>query len=131
MIEAVNMYMQQDSEYLKEVNAFCRKLDAAKARQNSKRKSVFEWMNIPEWQDFKLAVAKDKPLIDSVAEVTGVEPTINCLGIGWRTNPFVQFKPRGLQKMDRTIEDSIGRNNFFARRDWHQSAYRPEQSRKT
>ena len=30
-------------------------------------------MNISEWQDFKIAVAKDTHLIDSVAKVTGVE----------------------------------------------------------
>ena len=30
-------------------------------------------MNISEWQDFKIAVAKDKKLIDSVQNLTGVE----------------------------------------------------------
>lgn len=74
MIEAVNLYMQQDAEYLSEVNAFVESNDTKKAKL--KAKSVFEWMNIPEWQDFKLAVAKDKPLIDSVATVTGVEPRL-------------------------------------------------------
>jgi len=74
MIEAVDMYMQQDQEYFKEVNAFTESNDTKQTKL--KAKSVFEWMNIPEWQDFKLAVAKDKPLIDSVAEVTGVEPRL-------------------------------------------------------
>jgi len=74
MLEAVDMYMQQDLEYNKEVNEFVESGDAKK--EKLKAKSIFEWMNIPEWQDFKLAVAKDKPLIDSVAEVTGVEPRL-------------------------------------------------------
>jgi hypothetical protein len=38
--------------------------------------SVFRWMNISEWQDFKIAVAKDKALIDSAAYLTGVEPRL-------------------------------------------------------
>jgi hypothetical protein len=38
-------------------------------------------MNISEWQDFKIACAKDKKLIDSVAELTGVESRliVSCL----------------------------------------------------
>jgi hypothetical protein len=35
--------------------------------------NAFPWMNIMEWQDFKVAVAKDKKVIDSVARQTGVE----------------------------------------------------------
>ena len=71
MLEAVDMYMHQNAEYQKEISDFAENDDSKQLRINAK--SVFEWMNIPEWQDFKLAVAKDKPLIDSVAEVTGVE----------------------------------------------------------
>jgi hypothetical protein len=74
MLEAVNLHMQDNSGYLKEVGEFDE--SCAKAEQKVKGKSVFEWMNIPEWKDFKLAVAKDKPLIDSVAKVTGVEPRL-------------------------------------------------------
>src|SRR5574343_649442 len=33
-------------------------------------------MNISEWKDLKIAVAKDKFYIDSVAKVTGVEPRL-------------------------------------------------------
>jgi len=74
MLEAVNLYMQDNQAYHSEVNAYHENTDQ---QQNQiKTKSVFEWMNIPEWQDFKLAVAKDKPLIDSVALVTGVEPRL-------------------------------------------------------
>ena len=74
MLEAVNLHMQDNSEYKQEVSEFNE--SSANVEAKVKAKSVFEWMNIPEWKDFKLAVAKDKPLIDSVAEVTGVEPRL-------------------------------------------------------
>ena len=71
MIQAVNLHMQGNEVYHSEMNAFEEKNDPK--QDKLKTRSVFEWMNIPEWQDFKLAVAKDKPLIDSVASMTGVE----------------------------------------------------------
>ena len=74
MLEAVNIHMQDNTEYLQEIKEF----NESVSKENSevKAESIFEWMNIPEWRDFKLAVAKDKPLIDSVATVTGVEPRL-------------------------------------------------------
>lgn len=74
MLEAVNLHMQDVNEYHLDVNSFTEETDPKLALL--KTKSVFEWMNIKEWQDFKLAVAKDKPLIDSVAGLTGVEPRL-------------------------------------------------------
>ncbi len=74
MIEAVNLHMQENARYRSELESFTDNSDPRQA--NLKLKSVFDWMNIPEWQDFKLAVAKDKPLIDSVATLTGVEPRL-------------------------------------------------------
>lgn len=38
--------------------------------------NAFSWMNIVEWEDFKIAVAKDSLIIDSVARVTRVEPRL-------------------------------------------------------
>ena len=74
MVGAVNLYMQDNKGYNSEINAF----DIKNAKDSTKRNSgsVFEWMNISEWGDFKLAVAKDKPLIDSVANLTDVEPRL-------------------------------------------------------
>lgn len=74
MLDAVNLYMKDNAEYVSEINSF--KETREEEELEVKAKSIFEWMNIPEWQDFKLAVAKDKPLIDSVASVTGVEPRL-------------------------------------------------------
>ena len=74
MIGAVNLYMQDNKGYNSEINEFDVETDKEGSRRNNG--SVFEWMNIAEWEDFKLAVAKDKPLIDSVANLTDVEPRL-------------------------------------------------------
>ena len=74
MVGAVNLYMQDNKGYKTEINEF----EISKSKDSTKRNSGsdFEWMNISEWGDFKLAVAKDKPLIDSVANLTDVEPRL-------------------------------------------------------
>jgi hypothetical protein len=74
MVGAVNLYMQDNKMYNAEVDEF----EVGNLQRSSRRNngSVFEWMNIAEWEDFKLAVAKDKPLIDSVANLTDVEPRL-------------------------------------------------------
>lgn len=71
MLDAVDMNLQKHVSYTTEV----RKYEWTKKNQTLKYKqeSVYEWMNISEWGDFKIAVAKDKKLIDSVANLTGVE----------------------------------------------------------
>ena len=74
MVGAVNLYMQDNKGYKSEISEFEIKNAKDSAKRNSG--SVFEWMNIAEWGDFKLAVAKDKPLIDSVANLTDVEPRL-------------------------------------------------------
>ena len=74
MIGAVNLYMQDNPVYNSEIQDF----KIQDLIDNGKRSSgsVFGWMNISEWADFKIAVAKDKPLIDSVANLTDVEPRL-------------------------------------------------------
>jgi len=74
MIEAVNIHLHENAEYHAEVTSFSENQSPELSKMNSK--SIFEWMNIKEWQDFKLAVAKDKNLIDSAAYLTGVEPRL-------------------------------------------------------
>lgn len=70
MLDAVDLQLRNDQSYMSALE---------KARNTYGRRtkinglSVFEWMNIAEWQDFKIAVGKDKVLIDSVARQTGVE----------------------------------------------------------
>jgi hypothetical protein len=79
MIEAVNMHLQQNPEQLKQVQEIEKKLAETKAKQS--KASIFTWMNISEWTDFRYAVAKDKAIIDSVARQTGVESRliVSCL----------------------------------------------------
>jgi len=74
MFEAVNMQMQGNEEFQNEIGEFHETEN--QIIRTGKSGSAFEWMNINEWQDFKLAVAKDKNLIDSVANLTGVEPRL-------------------------------------------------------
>ncbi|MDP2337165.1 MAG: hypothetical protein Q8N05_12100 [Bacteroidota bacterium] len=74
MLHAVDLHMQDNEAYHADINKFEVNNDPKQAKLNSE--SVFEWMNIKEWQDFKLAVAKDKSLIDSAANLTGVEPRL-------------------------------------------------------
>jgi len=69
MMGAVNLKMQDNKKYLSEIN----QTEESTSTHNG---SVFEWMNIPEWQVFKEAVTKDKHLIDSVSCLTGVEPRL-------------------------------------------------------
>lgn len=70
MLDAADIQLKDNKYY----NQQLRKLKASLKRKKKYRSiSVYEWMNISEWQDFKIAVAKDKELIDSAARVTGVE----------------------------------------------------------
>lgn len=78
MLDAVDLQLKDNAAYMAAVK------DARKNQRSSRKingLSVFEWMNISEWQDFKVAVAKDKKVIDSVANLTGVESRliVSCL----------------------------------------------------
>ena len=78
MLDAVDINLQSNVPYLTEI----KKVKDAQFLSASKNNwSVFEWMNIAEWADFKVAVAKDKKLIDSVAKQTNVEERliVSCL----------------------------------------------------
>jgi len=74
MLEAADLHLQDNEQYLSEIRNF--NFEEEQNKLVGKKKSVFDWMNISEWKDFKIAVAKDKPLIDSVALMTGVEPRL-------------------------------------------------------
>jgi coenzyme F420-reducing hydrogenase delta subunit len=79
MLDAVDLQLMKNAAYRKAAGKrkFAREHSAGKMTALS----AFEWMNISEWQDFKIAVAKDKKLIDSVSEITGVEGRliVSCL----------------------------------------------------
>lgn len=71
MTDAVNLYMQEIKDYQQKLRNY--KASQQVKKGQALRASIFEWMNIPEWSDFKFAVAKDFKIIDSVAKITGVE----------------------------------------------------------
>lgn len=79
MLDAVDIYLKENKAYNEEVAAFYAKKKNEKVTYTMQ--SVFEWMNIVEWQTFKEAVVKDKKLIDSAARATGVESRliVSCL----------------------------------------------------
>lgn len=79
MLDAVDFKLKENSDYQTELKAYrAKRYDYPDGRS---RKSVFEWMNMEEWETFKVAVEKDKKLIDSAARLTGVESRliVSCL----------------------------------------------------
>jgi hypothetical protein len=69
MIDVADLALKKDQYYQSEI----RKIKYNSKTIRRKKSNVFEWMNMSEWEDFKVAVAKDEKLIDSVARMTGVE----------------------------------------------------------
>ncbi len=74
MLDALNIQMKDNQSY-------CEKIKDADVLINDKdvkysRKNIIPWMNLPEWEMFKIACIKDKKLIDSVGNITGVEPRL-------------------------------------------------------
>ena len=73
MLDEADVCLQADSAYLakrQSLASFFVNSGSAAAG------SVFVWMNIAEWQDFKIAVGKDRRLIDSAAALCGLEPRL-------------------------------------------------------
>jgi hypothetical protein len=78
MIDAVDIQLKSNRAYQQQLRQLKRKKQKKDSGNNL---SAFEWMNIQEWSDFKIAVAKDVKLVDSVAQQTGVEGRliVSCL----------------------------------------------------
>lgn len=79
MLDAVDLKMKENQAYKDEIALY--KENRYKYSPKRNQKSVFEWMNLEEWETFKVAVAKDQKLIDSAARLTGVEARliVSCL----------------------------------------------------
>ena len=69
MLDAIDLQLKDNKQY----QQARKKLAQRNTKNETTALSAYQWMNIAEWQDFKIAVAKDKKYIDSVANVTGVE----------------------------------------------------------
>lgn len=78
MLDAVDLQLKENKSYQKALSKI--KFNAKRTKEVTTL-SAFEWMNIAEWKTFKEAVSKDKKLIDSVANQTGVEGRliVSCL----------------------------------------------------
>jgi hypothetical protein len=79
MIDAVDIQLKSNRVYQQKRRQLKREKNQQKKSGNLL--SAFEWMNIQEWSDFKIAVAKDVKLVDSVAKQTDVEGRliVSCL----------------------------------------------------
>jgi hypothetical protein len=75
MFDAINIRMQENKEFQDKLNAISQNQKVEKKATNH-GENIFEWMNIMEWDDFKLSVIKDSALIDSAAKVCNVEPRL-------------------------------------------------------
>jgi hypothetical protein len=71
MLDAIDLSQKSNVAYHSEVSEYKKN---KKSLINKKFKNnAIEWMNVPEWETLKIAIQKDKHLIDSVEKVTGVE----------------------------------------------------------
>jgi hypothetical protein len=75
MLAAIDMNMLDSADYNRKVREALDDFPQYRP-QNPDSVNVFEWMNISEWSDFKVAVLKDTALIDSAAKVTDIEPRL-------------------------------------------------------
>jgi hypothetical protein len=75
MFDAVNIRLQDNTDFQHKINKLSQIFDE-QIKIDSVMPNIFEWMNIEEWQNFKISVIKDIPLIDSAAKLTNVEPRL-------------------------------------------------------
>lgn len=72
MIQAIQLELIDSTELVNDMKA----RTVSQKNRIASDKNAFSWMNIIEWEDFKIAVAKDSLIIDSVSRVTRVEPRL-------------------------------------------------------
>lgn len=75
MFDAVNIRMQENRTFQDKLNEL-NQLNKSEIKASNLKENIFEWMNLMEWDDFKLSVIKDSALIDSAASVCDVEPRL-------------------------------------------------------
>ncbi|MFH0894481.1 MAG: hypothetical protein V2A54_08595 [Bacteroidota bacterium] len=71
MFDALEVHLQSNEKYhqrMEECLAPFKKSGAKPADSN-----IYRWMNIEEWESLKVALTKEKRMIDSVSVLTGVE----------------------------------------------------------
>lgn len=78
MLDAADLKLRNDRKYIAALKNLKKEI---KYNKTGKKQSIYEWMNMREWETFKIAVEKDKKVIDSVSRLTGVESRliVSCL----------------------------------------------------
>lgn len=81
MLDIVQLTLDKKDPYIKAIHHFEKTNKIDYNQKKISKINAFNWVNFSEWNDFKLAVEKDKHLIDSVSKVTGVESRliVSCL----------------------------------------------------
>lgn len=69
MLDIIDVYMKDSADYKQDISNIPQL--AQKSNVNDSL-SVFYWMNMFEWEDFKVAIAKDEKVVQRVAQETGV-----------------------------------------------------------
>ncbi|MBU2018395.1 MAG: hypothetical protein KJ941_02005 [Bacteroidetes bacterium] len=77
MLDAADLRLKSNTKYLRATKDLLERLK----KSNRSKNNLYEWMNSHEWKVFKQAVVKDSLLVDSVSNLTGVEPRliVSCL----------------------------------------------------
>lgn len=88
------LFMKIDTnEALKKKMQFSVKILERSKPGNQLARNVYEWMNLEEWADFKIAVVKDKQQIDSAAKILDIEPRyIVCVLVGEQIRLFTSIR---------------------------------------
>ena len=87
MVDAVNLRLFKKNLAYKQAFDQLKKTIVTEGSTNGL--SVFDWMNVSEWKDFKVAAVKDKAYIDSAARIAGVESRmIVCCLVGEQIRLF-------------------------------------------
>lgn len=94
MLDAADLQLKNNRAYQKEISKRKYMRDHSKTKLTAL--SVYDWMNISEWQDFKIAVAKDRKLIDSVGKPHRSRGKADRFVPRCRADPVVQFQKRDL-----------------------------------
>ena len=78
MIAAANIYTEKNEQYNEYIEKVQKAINSVKQKQSP---NVIPWMATEEWGALKVAILKDKHLIDSAAKMTGVDPRliVGCL----------------------------------------------------
>lgn len=74
MLAPIELILKENPDFL-QLSRDAGKISSCMVKKDTSY-TAYDWMNFPEWQDLREAIAKDKILIDSASKLSGVEPRI-------------------------------------------------------